>query len=143
MADATGARQNLTRRARASHRAATRQMAKDAATAAPKDTRQLERSIRVVGDRFAGGVASAMIEVNPPRSPASPDNVDVAGFNEHGTRPHVIKPRRPGGKLVFQVGGRTLVRASVHHPGQPARPWWAPTLKRWPQAIQQAWRSSR
>jgi hypothetical protein len=38
-------------------------------------------------------------------------------FLERGTRPHIIVPRRPGGVLVFKVGGKTIFTRLVHHPG--------------------------
>ncbi len=34
-----------------------------------------------------------------------------------GTRPHIIRPRRPGGVLRFTVGGRVVYARIVHHPG--------------------------
>jgi hypothetical protein len=54
-----------------------------------------------------------------------------ADYTEKGTRPHVIRPRKVGGVLVFFLpqAGRTVFARSVNHPGNPARPWFAPTLK--------------
>ena len=40
----------------------------------------------------------------------------AAGYVIHGTRPHVIVPRR-GRALRFQAGGRTVFAARVNHPG--------------------------
>lgn len=34
-----------------------------------------------------------------------------------GTRPHMIRPRRPGGVLRFTVGGRVVYAKYVMHPG--------------------------
>ncbi|NDK24640.1 hypothetical protein FSY75_09160 [Streptomyces sp. TR1341] len=34
-----------------------------------------------------------------------------------GTRPHIIRPRRKGGVLRFEVGGRVVYSAYARHPG--------------------------
>jgi hypothetical protein len=34
-----------------------------------------------------------------------------------GTRPHIIRARRPGGRLRFEVEGSVLYRRQVMHPG--------------------------
>lgn len=38
-------------------------------------------------------------------------------FVVNGTRPHKIFPRRPGGVLRFEVGGRVVYAQYVSHPG--------------------------
>ena len=40
---------------------------------------------------------------------------------EYPTRAHVIRPRRAGGRLVFQVGGQWVFAREVHHPGTKGR----------------------
>lgn len=40
-----------------------------------------------------------------------------------GAKPHVIRPRRPGGKLVFMYKGRLVVTDRVNHPGNRPDPW--------------------
>lgn len=41
-----------------------------------------------------------------------------ASYLENGTRPHVIRPKRPGGVLVFVTSiGNTVFAREVHHPG--------------------------
>lgn len=35
----------------------------------------------------------------------------------NGTRPHIIRPRRPGGVLRFEIGGRVVYARYVNHPG--------------------------
>jgi hypothetical protein len=35
----------------------------------------------------------------------------------NGTRPHIIRPRRPGGVLRFEIGGRVVYARYVQHPG--------------------------
>lgn len=45
-------------------------------------------------------------------------------FLIEGTRPHVIRPRKPGGVLRFGGAGGTVVFATVvHHPGTKANPF--------------------
>jgi hypothetical protein len=39
---------------------------------------------------------------------------------ERGSRPHVIRPRKPGGVLRFRVNGRVVYAKKVNHPGTPA-----------------------
>jgi hypothetical protein len=34
-----------------------------------------------------------------------------------GTRPHIIRPRRKGGVLRFEISGRVVYSAYVRHPG--------------------------
>lgn len=142
MADAGGARRALRLRARVAHRRAVRELAQTASRAAPVDTGQLRRSVRIVGERDAGSTFTATLEVNRPRTPGQPDNVDVAGFVEHGTRPHVIRARTAK-VLRFRTGGRIRFASSVQHPGTRARPWWGPTVKRWPEVVRRAWRTGR
>lgn len=44
-----------------------------------------------------------------------------ATFLERGTPPHVIRPRKPGGMLVFKSStGQTVFARQVQHPGTPA-----------------------
>lgn len=35
----------------------------------------------------------------------------------NGTRPHIIRPRRPNGVLRFTIGGRVVYAKFVSHPG--------------------------
>lgn len=49
-----------------------------------------------------------------------------ATTTEYGAPPHVIRPRRPGGLLVFywpKVGATVALR-KVNHPGNRPMPWW-------------------
>ena len=55
---------------------------------------------------------------------------EVAPYHQFGTRPYVIRPKRPGGLLKFPVGGEAgrgkkdwRSAREVHHPGLPARPF--------------------
>lgn len=40
-----------------------------------------------------------------------------ARFHHEGTRPHLIRPRKPGGVLRFSVQGRVVFTRLVRHPG--------------------------
>lgn len=41
----------------------------------------------------------------------------AASFVLTGTKPHEIRPRRPGGVLRFEIGGEVIFTKVVHHPG--------------------------
>lgn len=46
------------------------------------------------------------------------NTAEYATYLENGTRPHIIRPKRPGGVLVFQnKAGQTVFAREVHHPG--------------------------
>lgn len=54
-----------------------------------------------------------------------------ARTTDQGSPPHIIRPRRAGGLLVFywpKVGRRVAFRF-VNHPGNKARPWWRRALQ--------------
>ena len=46
-----------------------------------------------------------------------------ARYVHDGTRPHVIRPKNPGGVLHFVMNGRPVFARSVNHPGTIARPF--------------------
>ena len=47
----------------------------------------------------------------------------AASYVMNGTRPHEIRPRRPGGVLRFTTGGRTVFARRVDHPGTKPNPF--------------------
>lgn len=61
----------------------------------------------------------------------------------HGQRPHTIRPRREGGVLVFQSGGRTVYARSVNHPGAQGNSWWDDTIRDIPDILLRNWRGAR
>lgn len=65
------------------------------------------RTIRVQIRSGPGGEFQGVINVRHP----------AALYVTGGTRPHVIRPRRPGGVLRFTVGGRVVYARFVNHPG--------------------------
>ena len=57
-----------------------------------------------------------------------------------GQRPHVIRPRNPGGVLAFQSRGRSVFARSVNHPGAQPRSWWDDALRDVPDLLARNWR---
>jgi HK97 gp10 family phage protein len=48
---------------------------------------------------------------------------------EFGGSAYTIKPKSPGGVLVFTVGGRKVYARSVRHPGVPPHPYMRPAVQ--------------
>lgn len=75
------------------------------------------------------GALIESIETNYPspfRAEIGPTKA-YAPYQEFGTHgPYPITPKRPGGYLVFYVGGRKVVTRKVMHPGVPAHPFARP-----------------
>ena len=54
----------------------------------------------------------------------TPDGAFYGQFVREGTRPHVIRPRRPDGVLRFTAGsGEIVFTREVHHPGTAPNPY--------------------
>lgn len=53
------------------------------------------------------------------------DGSNLLALVEHGTEPHPISPKQPGGVLVFQSRkwGLVITPNTVHHPGTKANPF--------------------
>lgn len=73
------------------------------------------------------------VRVEPDRVIIGPDAqvAPYGGFVEFGTRPHVIRPKRSGGVLVFTVGGTKVFARKVQHPGTKAQPYVRPAFQAW------------
>lgn len=68
--------------------------------------------------RGEGGELRLRIENTRPRAPGG---YNVAAGLEAGTRPHIIRPRKANGVLVFTArSGETVFAREVHHPGTKA-----------------------
>lgn len=54
-----------------------------------------------------------------------------ARTTDQGSPPHVIRPKRAGGLLVFYwpKAGRVVGLRYVNHPGNRAKPWWRRALR--------------
>ena len=124
--------------------------------------RQLERKARLTAAITASDLESRLRRTSPvdtgnmrayttakstPTAAGARIDVKVdtpyAHIVAHGQRPHVIRPRREGGVLVFDVGGRTVYARSVNHPGAQARTWWADALRDMPNILQRNWNGVR
>lgn len=66
-------------------------------------------------------------------------DTDYAELVSRGTGPHTILPRKPGGVLRFQIGGRTVFAARVQHPGARPNTWWTDSLRNLPSLIRRIW----
>jgi HK97 gp10 family phage protein len=86
---------------------------------APVKTGNLRQSlgIRVESDRVTIG----------PNERQAP----YAGYVEFGTKPHVIRPKKSGGVLVFTVGGTKVFTTKVNHPGTQPQPYVRPAFEAW------------
>lgn len=85
----------------------------------PVKTGQLRQSlgIKVSGDKVIIG----------PNTTQAP----YAGYVEFGTKAHTIRPKKPGGVLVFNIGGTKVFTTKVNHPGTKAQPYVAPAFQAW------------
>jgi hypothetical protein len=54
---------------------------------------------------------------------------EYAAAVHEGRRALTIRARRPGGKLKFTVGGRTVYARQVHQPARAGRPYLAQALR--------------
>jgi hypothetical protein len=45
------------------------------------------------------------------------NDAKYAAILEKGSRPHIIRPKRPGGFLRFEIQGRIVYARQVRHPG--------------------------
>lgn len=131
-----------------------RRWAVTVATNAGTDTaRDMRKDPQVPqGDRTGGGRRRGRRLVNAIRSRPGPIRGDrivsyveapviQAATTDKGARPHVIRPRRRGGLLVFywpKAGGVVAFR-KVNHPGNAPGNWWRPVLERnWSAALRRA-----
>lgn len=56
-------------------------------------------------------------------------DADYAAAVHNGRRALTIRPRRPGGRLKFTVGGRTVYARQVHQPARTGRPYLSTALR--------------
>lgn len=145
MADASALRQQALDRYGAVHDRASQLLEQALIDAAPLGaTGDTRRGIEV---RPGGGIGGSFASTAISKSPHG-------DFVEDGTAPHLILPRTarvlrfaggsgrisqpgPNQRIATRSGG-VVFSAYVNHPGTPARPWFAPTLERWSEFLQQA-----
>jgi HK97 gp10 family phage protein len=73
---------------------------------------------------------SLSIRVDTDKVTIGPDT-PYAGYVEFGTKPHQIRPKKPGGVLMFTMGGQKVFARSVQHPGTRAQPYVRPAFEAW------------
>ena len=76
---------------------------------------------------------SLQIKVEPDRVTIGP-NENIApygGYVEFGTKAHTIRPKTPGGVLVFKMNGKTVYTKKERHPGTKAQPFVRPAFEAW------------
>lgn len=134
MADATGLRENLRGHADRLADAAVRTGVVPALRrAAPIDTG--ETAEKISSRRVAG----------PPRITHEVEAPTPQGeWAENGTRAHPIVARNAKALVFYWPKvGRVVAFKHVNHPGQPPRPWFAPTLRaEWPASLRRLAASS-
>lgn len=118
--DLRGAGQNIEKVAATTIQRTAQQVQQIAAGNAPRSTGKLSASITITWvDHLTAVIGpSALYGV----------------FQEFGTgsrgefpgHPYEIRPKSPGGHLVFKVNGKTVVARVVHHPGVKAQPFMRP-----------------
>jgi HK97 gp10 family phage protein len=100
------------------------QIAQVAQTMAPVRTGALRDSITV-------SYPAALTAVIGPHQPyAAYMEYGTASRGEFGGAVYTIRPKKPGGVLVFKVGGRTVYAKMVKHPGVPPHPYMRPAFER-------------
>ena len=84
----------------------------------PRATGKLANSTRF---QLVGSNKNQAVEVR--QGARSPEGAFYGMFVRGGTRPHEIRPKKPGGVLAFKIGGRTIFTKKVNHPGTKANPY--------------------
>jgi hypothetical protein len=85
----------------------------------PVDTGYLRASGRMDLARVAGALVIGGVTYS----------ARYAAAVHEGRRALTIRPRRPGGRLRFTVGGRTVYARQVHQPARAGRPYLAQALR--------------
>jgi len=67
------------------------------------------------GEGFKFLISNSVVGRNPRRL------TSYAAVIEKGSKPHVIRPRKPDGFLVFTINGKKIVTKQVKHPGTSAQ----------------------
>lgn len=76
---------------------------------------------------------SLSITVDPDKVTIGPNEAiaPYGGYVEFGTKAHEIRPKNPGGVLVFKMNGMTVYAKKVNHPGTRAQPYVRPAFEAW------------
>lgn len=100
------------------------QVAAMAQSFAPVDTGALKDSITIARPSPLTAIIGAHVEY------ASYQEFGTATRGEFGGPVYTIRPKKPGGVLVFTVGGRKVFAREVKHPGIPPHPYLRPAFER-------------
>lgn len=68
--------------------------------------------------------------IGPTRPYGLYQEMGTASRGEFGGAPYVIRPKKPGGYLVFTVNGKKVITRKVTHPGIPPHPYMRPAFER-------------
>lgn len=63
------------------------------------------------------------VRIQSDTTSCSPERKSYSLYIHEGTRPHVIRPRKPGGVLRFEMHGEVVFARHVNHPGTRANPF--------------------
>lgn len=123
-----------------------RELERKANVTGRNSARDIQHRLRQTGPISSGQMQSATTAKSRPNARGSLIEIkidtDYAHIVSGGQRPHVITPRRPGGVLVFDVGGRTVFARRVNHPGAQPNDWWTRTIREVPDIIARNWRGA-
>lgn len=97
---------------------------------------EMKRLVPVKSGRLRDSIR---IKSYPGRIEIGPDGVDYAVYIEYGTGsrgefptgPYEIRPKKPGGTLIFKVDGKTVGAKMVIHPGIRPQPFARPAATKW------------
>lgn len=88
---------------------------KGPAAGALRDSIARDRGEFTTGDVIRGRIIAPVIQ---------------ARTTDQGSPPHIIRPKKVGGLLVFEAsGGGTVFARVVNHPGNDPRPWFERALR--------------
>lgn len=90
----------------------------------PRATGALANSSRF---QLKGSNKNQVLEVR--QGARTPDGDFYGMFVRGGTKPHTIRPKTPGGVLVFKIGAQTIFAKKVDHPGTKANPYHVKTKR--------------
>jgi hypothetical protein len=124
-----------------------RQLERKTQRTASASAREIETRLKRTGPFVSGNMnANTTARSRATTAGAAIDvevNTPYAHIVARGQRPHVIEPRRDGGVLVFDVGGRTVYARSVNHPGAQGNDWWTSTIRDSRDILLRNWRGAR
>lgn len=132
MADVSGLKRELQRRARLAMDNTARDLESRLRRDSPVDSGEM-RAKTTVRSRPTPNGATLEAKIDTP----------YAHIVSGGQRPHTITPRTQGGVLVFEVDGRTVFTKRVNHPGAQPRTWWTDAIRDLPDLLQRNWNGVR